>query len=150
MYILVYSSHSNRRDETHASGNVGCGAPWSENTRALLWHFYFFVIFLLLLLLRLLFPTFSESSFRSWILSLTYKSGYLGKIEISLFLACYSSPFPPLSLLRLSFYLLVSFLHVFLYFFCRASISCFPIRIVIYSFYLLCRHLTVRSLCLSK
>lgn len=36
MYILLlYASHSDRRNDTYASGNVGCGAPWSENTRAL-------------------------------------------------------------------------------------------------------------------
>lgn len=40
MYIRLYSSHSNRRNDTHASGNVGHTVK-REHTGAFTWHFFY-------------------------------------------------------------------------------------------------------------
>jgi len=94
MYPL-YSSHSNRRNDTHASGNVGCGRTVKrEHTGAFTWHFYypfngftFFFSVYILLLLSLILSSLLQSCVN--IYALNYKSRHFGKNrhELSLRLA---------------------------------------------------------------
>lgn len=103
MYIRLYSSHSNRRNDTHASGNVGRTVK-REHTGAFTWHFFyqfsgfiFFSFFSHSVFISS--PSLTPSSLfyfsptsdsppplprtRVDIYALTYKSGHFGKIDTS-------------------------------------------------------------------